>query len=1221
MKHLRVTAAVCVLLAATGTHVFAQERAEIIRGKVVTDSGRLVVGADVLVTRAPDRMLFQTTTDSSGNYRLIIPEGTGDYLVHISALGRTTFRKRALRSPSDSAVTVDAVLKAGAQQLVAVQVQGQKPKPTRDAPFGAEVGASEKVADGVNGAVPPDLAGDITAIASTIPGVTALPNGGFSVLGLGAQQNSTTLGGMAFSGTALPRGVRMRTRVSTSTLDPARGWFSGAQVNVELASGTLFTARHLSLTADVPQLQAEDMTSSGFGNRLANLQASLGGEGPTTESDTYFYSYGLQASHHNAGVASLLDARPLVLQHLGLSPDSAARVLSLLEGRGIPLGAEGVPAYTTSDAISFVARFDHAPYDWKTFSPSRRTWGLTTFESWKHSAAVGLAPSVTPASTGSSTDWTVGTQAMYSTYFGRDWLNDTRSSFFVTDEQTQPYLRFPTVRLLVASAFSDAPPAITTLESGGNSTLGYSQRQWTWETTSETQFYAFSPAAHRLKLNVDSRLDGVREASSANRYGTFFYNSLSDFEGDQPASFTREIDPTAASGGEWNGFISLGDVWRASPKLQLTYGARLEGNVFTAAPPLNPLIRTVFGVRTDNTPNTIHLSPRLGFTWIRRSGDDGIRFSPLGQFNLGAVSYLRGGIGEFRSMLPPSLLANATANLGFVGGRTNLTCIGQVVPAPDWPGYLSNPESVPTQCAGTQTSPLGDSGTAVQFLDREYTAPRSWRANLAYSSSYRRLSYSIEGIYSLNLNQSGWTDVNFLDAARFTLPAEGGRPIFVDTSDIVASSGLVSPVGARRSASFGRVINNQSIDRSAGKKLTLTLSPDLSGLNNWLLAGSYTLSSVRALSNGFDGSTAVSPTTREWGRGNFDWRHRFLVQAGYAVHGLAMTIFGTLASGTPFTPMVGTDINGDGLQNDRAFIFRPDATTDTSLATAIRTLSNNASREVRKCLTRQFGHIAAINGCEGPWTANLNAQITASPELLHSGRLSRVALFLTNPLGGLDQILHGSNRLRGWGAPAIPDPVLYNVRGFDQSAGEFKYAVNPRFGDTRPLNTIFRAPFRITLDVSVNLGRSVAEQQLDRSLRPGRNGHPGPRMTLDELKRRYARTVANPYSEILQQSDSLLLTNNQVMALQEVDSRYRARVDTVWSQLAAYLDSLGDRYNASEALTRQEAAVDEVWEISRVDVRQKLREILSPIQLKLLPGWAGVLFKMNTPTHAPRNTF
>jgi len=319
--------------------------------------------------------------------------------------------------------------------------------------------------------------------------------------------------------------------------------------------------------------------------------------------------------------------------------------------------------------------------------------------------------------------------------------------------------------------------------------------------------------------------------------------------------------------------------------------------------------------------------------------------------------------------------------------------------------------------------------------------------------------------------------------------------------------------------------------------------------------------------------------------------------------------------------MVGTDINGDGLQNDRAFIFRPDATTDTSLATAIRTLSNNASREVRKCLTRQFGHIAAINGCEGPWTANLNAQITASPELLHSGRLSRVALFLTNPLGGLDQILHGSNRLRGWGAPAIPDPVLYNVRGFDQSAGEFKYAVNPRFGDTRPLNTIFRAPFRITLDVSVNLGRSVAEQQLDRSLRPGRNGHPGPRMTLDELKRRYARTVANPYSEILQQSDSLLLTNNQVMALQEVDSRYRARVDTVWSQLAAYLDSLGDRYNASEALTRQEAAVDEVWEISRVDVRQKLREILSPIQLKLLPGWAGVLFKMNTPTHAPRNTF
>lgn len=977
MNQLRVIAALCYLVAVTTSSALAQDRTEIIRGSVVADTGRPVAGASVRVTRAPDRLLFQTTTDSSGNYRLIIPDGTGDYLIHISALGRAPFRKRALRSPGDSAIVVDAVLRSGAQQLAVVQIQAKKPKPTRDAPFGPEVGASEKVADGVTAAVPPDLAGDITAIAITIPGVTGLPNGGFSVLGLGSQQNSTTLGGLAFSGAALPRGLRMRTRVSTSTLDPSRGWFSGAQVNVEPASGTLFTARNLSVTADAPQLWAADGIASGAWNRATNLQASLGGEGPITESDTYFYSYGIQASRRSFGVASLLDARPLTLQRAGVAADSAARAISVLAGRGIPISEGAASTSTTSDAISLVARFDHSPYDWKTFSPSRRTGGLTTFASWNRRAAIGLGPTVTPGSTGSSTDWTAGVQAIYSTYFGRDWLSDLRTSFSATGRRRQPYLLFPTVRLLTASDFPGATSGMATLEAGGNSILGDNQRQWTWETASETQFYAFSPSAHRLKLNMDSRLDGVTQASSANRYGTFFYSSLSDFESDRPASFTRQLTPIASSGGEWNGFISFGDVWRVSPKLQLTYGARLEGNVFTAAPPLDPLIRTAFGVRTDNVPNTIDVSPRLGFTWVRRSSNDGIRFSPLGAFNLGTVGYLRGGIGEFRSLLPPSLLVNAAARTGLGGGPTNLTCIGQAVPPVDWSSYLNNTESIPTQCAGAQNSPFGGARPSVQLFDREYTAPRSWRANLAYSSSYRRLTYLIEGIYSLNLNQSGWTDLNFLAVPRFTLPAEAGRPVFVSASDIVTSTGVVSPLAARPVTSFGQVVNNQSLDRSLSKQLTLSLSPNLSGVTNWLLAGSYTLASVRAFSNGFVQTTASSPAARERGRAAFDWRHRFLLQAGYASHGFAMTVFGTLTSGSPFTPVVRTDINGDGLQNDRAFIFQPDIITDTSLARGTRTLLATAPRAVRACVTRQFGRLAGINSCEGPWTANFNAQITA----------------------------------------------------------------------------------------------------------------------------------------------------------------------------------------------------------------------------------------------------
>ena len=104
-----------------------------------------------------------------------------------------------------------------------------------------------------------------------------------------------------------------------------------------------------------------------------------------------------------------------------------------------------------------------------------------------------------------------------------------------------------------------------------------------------------------------------------------------------------------------------------------------------------------------------------------------------------------------------------------------------------------------------------------------------------------------------------------------------------------------------------------------------------------------------------------------------------------------------------------------------------------------------------------------------------------------SHKLDRFQLGLnfTNPLGGLDQLLHGANNLKGWGTQAQPDPILYDVRGFDAGTKTYKYEVNPRFGGTSPSNNTIRAPFRLTLDVSIDVARPLVDQQLDRWLRPG----------------------------------------------------------------------------------------------------------------------------------------
>ncbi len=1053
--------------------------------------------------------------------------------------------------------------------------------------------------------MPPSQAGDLTALAATIPGIASTP-GGLSVGGLPGSQNSTTLNGMAFAGTTVPRDARVDVRVSSSSFDPANGWFGGINENVELAPGNIFSSRRVHLTIDAPALQYTDPVSAHSGQRFTNVDASFGGDGDMDD-DKYTYSYGAEAARRVSDAVSLANADPVLLQHAGVSPDSAARLFDVLGANGVPFGGLARTSHVMQNA-SFIGRIDHAPYDWATFEPARTTWGLLGYAKLSSDNFLSGSPTATATASGTSSQGIGMLQALYSTYIHGDYLNEERSAFTFSRDLSTPNIALPAGRVLVASTFPDETGGLTSLAFGGNSALQSDTRKWTWETTSETQFYARGRATHRVKLDADSRFDGISEETNPNSLGTFSFNSLSDLASNNASSFTRTLSSPTLSGSVWNGYAAIGDLWRKSDSFQLLYGARFEANRYTSTPAFNPAVASTFGLRTDNAPNTISVSPRIGFTWIRKPAGMGIRFNNVGEFREGPTSYVRGGIGEFRSILPANLLMNASAATGLPGGIQSLSCVGSATPTPDFAQYLSNPGSIPTQCLSGATPVFTDAAPEVQLFDPNYTAPRTWRGNLSYASSYKRLVYSIEGLYSLNVDQPGRTDVNFSNVQRFTLSDEG-RPVFVDATGVVPASGAVSSVGARIAPTFGHVIDNVANLTSRSSQATLSLSPVLDDLSNWYFSLNYTLADTRALESGFDGSTFGSPEARQWARGDLDIRHQILLQGGYSYKRVALTFFGRLQSGLPFTPMVGGDVNGDGLANDRAFIFNPVSMADTSLARGTRTLLSSSSQNVRDCLTQQLGRAAARNSCEGPWTTSLNAQLEYSGTMPVTHRYGTVSLAFTNPLGGLDQLLHGPNHLRGWGTAAYPDPVLYTPTGFDASSDRFKYVINPRFGNTNPANTLLRVPFAVTLDVSLSVGRQIPEQQLDRWLNPGRAGHKGPKLSAHELARRYARNVPDPYSQILQQSDSLLLTPDQSDALQKADSVYRQRMDSLWNSLGEEFAALGDEYNSAEALKRQEAAVDEGWEISRLDVQQTLPRILSPIQIRLLPWEAALLFK------------
>jgi hypothetical protein len=202
----------------------AQTEADVVRGRVTDDSARAVKGATIMITRGPDRLTQQATTDSTGAFSSRFDPGTGDYLVYVSVTGFKAERRRVQRQGTEHELVADFKLARDLTVLAAVKVTAARPERASNTVRAnePEPGSSERWNDGVNGQVSPSVAGDLTATASTMSNVTMGP-GGASILGSGSESNLTTLNGMGLAAGSVPRAARTETRVTGATFDATRG--------------------------------------------------------------------------------------------------------------------------------------------------------------------------------------------------------------------------------------------------------------------------------------------------------------------------------------------------------------------------------------------------------------------------------------------------------------------------------------------------------------------------------------------------------------------------------------------------------------------------------------------------------------------------------------------------------------------------------------------------------------------------------------------------------------------------------------------------------------------------------------------------------------------------------------------------------------------------------------------------------------------------------------
>ena len=1165
---------------------------DIITGTITGPNGEPVNAAQIQVTSIETGISRVKATNEKGQYTLLFPDGGGQYQVTVRRIGLAQQQATVSRVADEDRLIANFTMAAVPTQLSAVVVEAQR-RPAQRQDERPTPGSTGRTLSGEALSRLPIDSSDPNAIALLAPGVVAIPGsdttaGGFSVAGQSPEQNLVTLDGLAFDAGTVPQEAVRNTRVVTSTYDVARGQFTGGLIQTTTRGGTNDVAGSFNYNLRDPRLQwsDEDEEGTGFGQGFTQHQLS-GGIGGPLRKDKLFYFLSGQLRHRVNPLQSLTGADALTLERLGTSPDSAARFLSLLNSYGLPSSVAAIPDQQLNDNFSGIARMD-----WM-INPDHSLMLRGNYQGSLQEAFRTRALAV-PAYGGEQEGNGGGAALTLSSVLGT-FINEARASYSHSDRSGDPYLLMPEGRVRVTSALDEGATGVTTLEFGGNPALPSAGTNTSFEMTDELSLLGVG--GHRFKLGGFINYTAFSTATSSNSFGSYTFNSLGDFASNAPTSFTRTLSSREREGGSMATALYLGDTWRRSRALQLTYGVRLEHDWYLDEPAFNPVVEELFSRRTDRLPAEWRMSPRVGFTWTLGLPEPGGAQGPAaaarrgggaarggarrgggfaGDFGPGGakVTVVRGGIGEFRGRTPTQLFASAIDATGLASGEQQLVCIGSAVPVPNWSGFLSNPESIPSQCLdGTSGSSVSRGVPNVALFSDDFGAPRAWRGSVGVQRRLsQRFGVNVDASFALGANLTGARDLNLREAPAFVLANEDLRPVYAPPETIVPRTGQTSVLASREHPELAQVVEAMSELKSETTQITAGLNGIFSQSMIWNM--SYTWMHSRdqtafapAASIGGGGgrggfgfgvgsaTTGGDPNEVQWGRSDLERKHSFTgSMSWFARPWIDVTSVIRFSSGQPFSPRVGSDINGDGSRNDRAFIFNPASESDSALQAGMTQLLESAPKRARECLRSQIGQIAARNSCRSGWNTTLDMQMNFRPNFGGTiGRRLNFMVSLVNPLAGLDRMFHGSENLRGWGQPDRPDGTLLYVHGFDPVEKRYIYEVNERFGDTQSARTAIRNPFQIGFQMRLQLGPDRQRDMLMGALRRVGGGAAG----AINVRNMIERVAPNPVTEIIAMKDTLALTPHQIASLNLVADTLRMTTDTLAAELQRKVDSLG----------------------------------------------------------------
>jgi hypothetical protein len=1165
-----VRAAVFTCLAAlafaSGTSAAAQSspiRASI-TGRVTDANGNPVSGASVeaRVAGSDDAEAVRARTDADGTYSVAVASGV-EYALTVEKEGYiaatllvTPGAGGVVRNIRIARLSTDAIL----LDPVVAQAPPRTPQPIRQ---GQAPGGAVSARHGHIAARNPVEPGDLAASAGISGQYVPAAGGGLSIAGQPSSANRTTLDGAGFDAQNLPPEALASAGVIPHPYDVSRGQFTGGEIAGRTLSGTNLWGGAARVSVQHPWLQYDGRLGSAPETGFRQTQVGGGGGGPILPGRLFVY--GAAQGSTRTSFRPRLDPTSGELDRYGVSADSVQRLINVVRGLGFDDAGAPSDGERRVNSGGAVARFDYLP--------NARQSLMLRLDGRGHRSTGSFNSPFVLVSGGEDEALGGGVLVQLASTMGAA-SNELNVHASESYQRSVPAFAGPVGQVRLGSGEEGSSSF-----SFGGSPISAPEEERSAIEVSDRLLVLLPGGAHQLQVGGTLARERVLRRGSAGRFGTFSFASLDDLEAGRALQFTRLLGDAAGEITTGYAAAYLGDRWTVGRGLRVAFGARAERFGFERPAGVDPAPGSAFAVRRAPGTSPWSVSPRAGFTWVRLT--ELIEWS------------VRGGVGSFRAAAPARPLAALLSEAGVTDASVRLVCVGSAVPLAEWREYQRDAGTIPTRCA-SESPETSSSSPGLTGFSRGYRPSGVWHSSVEATWFHRPSQTDVEATFTFSrgYDLALARDVNLNGIPRFTLNGEVGRPVYVDPSTIDEASGQVVLEGSRRVAGVGVVREVNAAGRSDSRHFSLGVG-GRTGLG--LFQAHYSYSRSRDQMTGLVGpdggipTTAADPRIAEWASTDIEQRHAFQLSANRRFNSrVTVNLVGRVLSGTPFTPLVEGDINGDGVPNDRAFVFDASSAADPEIRRGMAELLDVAPSATRACLLRQAGRIAERNSCRTPWTPYLDVQMNVSPGGVRNSRVV-FAIIAQNATAGLDYLVHGPDRLRGWGQNPLPDPVLLRVRGFDPRARAFRYEVNPRFGPEPTRSG--RLPFTLRIQGRITLGADPATQALVASVASMQGS-----MSPSELEADLVRRWRNVPARVLQyaQVSPLGLTAEQAAGLRVAADSVAQRVGTITKALAeASALSVSGAANSRDLLSEAQRVLTEGYDTAR--------EILTREQWAALP--------------------